>query len=848
MRIKKRLHIIFVTVLVVWIAAVNIWPPYGSAGQAASRSVAQAAAVDGGSGTNASQPAADPGPVTKPEATVPEAGGAGAAVAEGSVAAPEVADKSAAAVDTAATADAAKSVAAGDSAAQEDAEKSAVARNTAVPADAATPSAAPNAATAPELRPVAPDTKALENNRFLLYVNEQTGNVRIKDKVTGADWLGAPQLEKTAMPNNLKYTAVPVHVRYTQGADITQVYPLKDEDSTVKVTMEPDVVRAEFAFKSLQLGFALEYRLTKDGFEASIPHQSLKESGNAKFTSLEVLPFFHAAREDEKGAMMLPDGSGALLEFRPDHPAYLKGYSEYIYGGDETFIKQNHEITDSFWQKAAPLKENIALPVFGMYHDGTGYLAIVTEGETDAKINGVPSGIRAISRYRSSCEFTLRKDDVIFVGNSGQIPYYQGEIIDSERTVRYILLQDGSADYVGMAKAYRNYLLEEKQIQAAAPAETPLYIEVLGGVSRKEVIGSTFIEMTTFQQIRELIDRYHVEGVTSLEITVSGWSKNGLYGNQPDHFPVDKHLGGGKALTALQEYAAQKGVRLYLKANYVKPYQDSEGIKAGKEAVRGINREVLKQYIYHLSSGWNTSNYFYLTKPDFIARRSTAELESYRKLGITGVQFEHFGSLLYSDEDNRSQTDRRRTQDTYTGTLEQYRQESLGTAVEYGYAYTLGRVDRIDHAPLDYSGFIYTDRAIPFYQLVVHGLVPYTSDPVNLFDDSRKQMLRALEYGALPSYELTYAPTSDLQRTLENGLFTSCLQDWLKPSAETHLKLKDVYNRIAGQQMTDHEELAESVFRTTYESGLSVITNYNDHAVNAAGQHVEAFGYAVTGG
>lgn len=716
------------------------------------------------------------------------------------------------------------------------------------PTEAAAPAAAAAPAVKAELQPVTPGTKALENDRYILYADEQTGNLRITDKSTGKEWLGSPQLEKTAMPNIKKYTAAPIYARYTQGADITQVYPLKDEDSTVKVTIEPEVVRAEFAFKSLQLSFALEYRLTENGFEASIPQEYLKETGSAKFTSLEVLPFFHAAGEEDGGAMMLPDGSGALLEFRRDHPAYLKGYSEYIYGGDETFIKQNHEIDDSYWLKEAPMKKAVALPVFGMYHGGTGYLAIVTEGETDAKINGVPSGIRAIQLYRASSEFTLRKDDVIFVGTSGQIPYYQGELIQTDRTVRYVLLQGEEADYVGMAKEYRNYLLAEKGIKEAPQEETPLYLQVLGGISRDEVIGSTFIEMSTFKQIKEMIDRYNAEGVTKLEITVSGWSKNGLYGKQPDHFPVAKPLGGSKGLKELQEYAAGKGVALYLKANYVKPYMDSAGVKASKEAVRGINREVLKQYIYYLSSGWNTDQYFYLLKPKMIAKRSAAELGDYQELGISGVRFDHFGSLLYSDEDNKSRTDRKLAESTYVSTLDQYRGEAIHTAVDYGYAYTLGHVDRIDEVPLDSSGFVYTDRAIPFYQLVVHGLVPYTASPANLRDDSRSEALRALEYGALPSYELTYAPTSDLQRTPEDRLFSSELSDWLAPSAKSYLELKEVYDAIAGRQMTDHEELQGRVFRTTYAGGVSIIVNYNNYPVEAAGRSVEAYSYTVTGG
>ncbi|WP_248549539.1 DUF5696 domain-containing protein [Paenibacillus odorifer] len=721
-------------------------------------------------------------------------------------------------------------------------------KETTAPAEEQAPAAVAAPVQKVELQPVTPGTKALENECYILYVDEKSGNLRITDKITNKEWLGSPQLERTAMPNIKKYTTAPIYARYTQGADITQVYPLKDEDSTVTVTIEQDVVRAEFAFISLKLSFALEYRLTANGFEASIPQEYLKEEGNAKFTSLEVLPFFHAAREDAEGAMMLPDGSGALLEFRKDHPAYLKGYSEYIYGGDETFVKQNHEITDNSWQKAAPLKKAIALPVFGIYQGDTGYLAIVTKGDTDAKINGVPSGIRAISLYRASSEFTLRKDDVIFVGNSGQIPYYQGEMIKTDRNVRYVLLQGEEANYVGMAKEYRNYLMEEKKVKEVVLENTPLYLQVLGGISRDEVIGSTFIEAATFKQIKDMIDQYQAEGVTQLEITIEGWSKNGLYGNQPEQFPVEKKLGGNKGLKELQEYAAGKGVNLYLKANYVKPYQDSNGVKASRDAVRGINREVLKQYVYYLSTRWNTDDYFYLMKPSVIAKRSNAELSKFQDLGVKGVQFEHFGSLLYSDEDNKSNTDRQLTEDTYVNALDNFRKGELNTAVDYGFAYTLGHVNRIDQVPLDSSQFVYTDRAIPFYQLVLHGLVPYTASPVNLYDDSRNQTLRALEYGALPSYELTYAPTSDLQRTMADRLFSSSLENWLAPSVQNYLALKEVYDSISNQQMTNHEQLQSKVFRTTYANGVSIIVNYNEQSVDVSGQTVEAFSYAVTGG
>lgn len=737
------------------------------------------------------------------------------------------------------------------------AEKKAEAAATPAPAAAAekkeaTAAAAPAAASASPaaLYPVSATKKALENNRYEMYVDEKSGNIRVVDKTTKKEWLGAPQLERSAMPNVKKFTDAPVHVRYTEGGDITQTYPLKDEDSKVTVQVKDKAVRAEFNFTKLGISFAQEYRLTDNGFEVTIPRDSIKEESKYRLTSLEPLPFLNAAGETDTGAMLLPDGSGALLEFRKNHPAYLRGYSEFIYGSDPTFYKQNHDYIDEKWMKALAPKEAIALPVFGIYKNGTGYLGIVTEGETDTKINGIPSGIRSINLYRASAEFIFRKDDVIFVGSSGQIPYYQGQLQGGDRKLRYVLLEGQDANYVGMAKTYRNYLVNEKGVKPVVQDTVPLNIHVLGGILRDEVIGSTFIEMTTFDQVKEMIDSYAAQGITALEITIDGWSEGGLYGNQPDHFPVDKNLGGSKDFKELQKYAKDKGVAVYLQANYVRAYSDSEGMKKSKDAVKGMNREVLKSPNYYLNTPWNIDDeMFYLMKPGrMFENRVSKEVKEFADLGVTGVQFKYLGNMLYSDQENNAETDRKFTLEQYVKTLDIFKQQVGKTAVDYGFAYTLGLVDRIDNAPMDSSGFVYTDRAVPFFQLALHGLVPYVAKPANLNDDSVVEPLKALEYGALPSYELTYEPTSKLQRTIEDRLFSSAFQDWFGPSVEEYRKWKDVYAKIMNQQMTNHEELQQNVFQTTYANGVKVIVNYNKQPAAVNGQSVKGQSYTVTGG
>ncbi|WP_169087923.1 DUF5696 domain-containing protein [Paenibacillus sp. PL91] len=715
---------------------------------------------------------------------------------------------------------------------------------------ASTGTAVPAAGGVVKLYPVSATKEVAENAGYKMYIDEKTGNVRLVDKRTGKEWLGTPQLPRTTMPNNKKFMDAAVHVKYTEGSDTVQTYLAKEKENKLKIETIDGGAKVTFQFVKEELEFAIEYRLVEDGFELTIPEASIKEAGKAKFVSIEPLPFWNAAADTEDGAIFLPDGSGALMKYSAKHPQYFAGYSEIIYGADPAYVTQSHENIDQMWrQKVAP-KELVALPVFGNYRSETGSLGIVTKGQYDAKINGTPSGIRAISYYRTSAEFIYRWSDVIFIGTSGEIPFFQGNWIKGDRQTRYVLLQDKEADYVGMAKAYGKYLQQEQGLQPAEQTEVPVRVKLLGGIMRDEVLGSTFISMTTFDQAREMIDAFQQKGIANLELTFSGWSDDGLYGDQPDHFPVEKKLGGAKDLKELAAYAANKGVSLYLEANYARAFSESDGMKETKDAIRGMDREVAPSTDYFVGSRWNDdSRLYYWMKPErVISKHLNKELKDYANLGISGVHLAYWGDTLYSDIDPKSQTSRGETAAAWVKAADAIREATGGTSVDYGFAYMLGHIDGISGAPLDSSHFIYNDETVPFYQIAVRGLVPYTANAMNLRNDAQNELLRSVEYGALPSLELTYEPTTKLQRTLEDRLWSSQYTTWIDDAAEQYKELEQIYEAISNQPIADHEKLSSNVFRTTYANGTRVIVNYGGAEATVDGISVPAAGYLMQNG
>ncbi|PWV92097.1 hypothetical protein DFQ01_13643 [Paenibacillus cellulosilyticus] len=699
------------------------------------------------------------------------------------------------------------------------------------------------------LTAVTATTKVSENDKYELYIDEKTGNVRVVEKSTQQQWLGSPQVPKTTMPNNKKFMDSPAHVKYTLGADTTSTYTLKEKENKFEIEKTDYGAKVTFHLKE-EISFALEYRLTNDGLEVTIPDDAIKEEGQAKLLSIEPLPFWNAASGDEKGALFVPDGSGALITYKKEHAQFFAGYSQTIYGDDDAYVAASHTDIDSEWERALPFKEKIALPVFGNYRNGIGSLGIVTQGQYDAKINATPSGIRAIPMYRTSTEFIYRKQDVIFIGTSGQIPFFQGDRIPGDRKVRFVTLEGQDANYVGLAKAYRNYLTTEQNVQQVEQDGYPISIKLFGGLIRDDLIGSTFIKMTTFEQAKTIIDAYASKGMTNLELTFEGWSDEGMYGDQPDHFPVEKSLGGSKDLKELAAYAKQKGVKLYLQANYARAYSESDGMSKSKDAIRGMDKQVKEDPNYYISERWNKDyEMFYLMKPERVVDKHVMkELDNYADLGVDGVQLSYWGDMLYSDLDPRTLTQREQTASAWVSALDAIRGKVGSTGVDYGFAYTLGHVNRIENVPLDSSHFIMMDETVPFYQIAVHGLVPYSASPINLRDDAEVEKLRALEYGALPSLELTYEETSKLQRTLETRLLSSQYTSWIDKAASEYKESASYYESIAGKAITNHEKLSSDVSRTTYEGGTQIIVNYGDADAIVDGVSVPALGYTVRNG
>lgn len=239
----------------------------------------------------------------------------------------------------------------------------------------------------------------------------------------------------------------------------------------------------------------------------------------------------------------------------------------------------------------------------------------------------------------------------------------------------------------------------------------------------------------------------------------------------------------------------------------------------------------------------------YVLSPNEIDDVTTDMLKDMEPLQAGGISLKDMAEQLNSDMNPKKLLDRTQALDTVRKSLDQIKQQAGSIVAEGGNAYALPYITGLTDAPMSSSRFKLEDEEVPFFQLVVHGRIPYTGSPYNLstYTDARQYVLKLIEYGASPYFAWFNAPGHVVKETDYNHLYAVNYEQWMDMAAEIYTEVSQVNKSFTGRPMITHESLSEGVFRTTYEGGGYVIVNYNDSSVEVENHTVEALSY-VTGG
>ena len=349
---------------------------------------------------------------------------------------------------------------------------------------------------------------------------------------------------------------------------------------------------------------SLEYTLTEDGLEVTLPANGIRfDETLYKLQNITLLPYMGAGTYTNEGYTFIPDGSGALMDYA-EFSGRNTSIAGTVYGMD--FAYQTLE--------GAANQDVMRMPVFGIceavqkikYVDSQkeitktvttvdpetgeeiteevtetttvqeavrvkeqrGFLAIIEEGDALTKITAKHEN--QLHNYNSvQISFNPRpKDsyvlsDSISVGSSNAIEVVSSRKYVGSYKIKYIMLTDetvaeekGIEDYyetswMGMARAYRDYLLENGTLTRLTDEDVgddiPLYIESFGVTQTIEKVLSipTTVDkaMTTFADIKTMYDELAANGITNIDFKLTGFANGGMYPTVPYKLKWEKESG-----------------------------------------------------------------------------------------------------------------------------------------------------------------------------------------------------------------------------------------------------------------------------------------------------------------
>ncbi|GGD51315.1 DUF5696 domain-containing protein [Paenibacillus nasutitermitis] len=650
---------------------------------------------------------------------------------------------------------------------------------------------------------------AAQNGRYRLSVHPGTGQLKITDLQTGDSWSSNPSAEEAmkekvagTLRTNVESTFI---VEYFEKTKIQrQVVNALDPSVTMAVTALKSGVAVHYEVGKAQLSFSIHYEITDDGLQMSIPGKSIKEEGIFRILSIEALPFFGAAGSKESGYLFVPDGPGGLIYFPARKELSGKGYNQEVYGPEIT-----NRVGDDYSNN-----QSVALPVFGMKKGEQAFLAVIAAGEKSAVIRALPSGVVS-SMNTIHAKFVYRQEYDRRLNLSGRsVRVFQDQLLLQDRVVRYYFLSGKEAGYAGMARTYRRDLIETMQLPARIDPQqqTGLDLTLIGG-DTVYYGGHRYEKATTFKQAEQIITELKAAGVERVRVTYEGWQAGGTL-NPDKKFHPESKLGGSGGLQAFVDQAHRLGYKVNLDTDLVTADTSFTSLPPKTYGIRAVEEDVLFRY-----------ENFYLN-PNISYNLAVDLIAGAKRYGIDGIRFNWLGELVFNDYNPAYAYTRDDTAYLYRNILKRTQEELGYSAVNAGNAYALPYTSSIHSLTADSSYSYAVDETVPFYPMVLHGSIPYSLTPANLRDDYELEFLKAIEYGSIPSFILTYESSRVLMETLTWGIYSSTFTQWKDDLIREYRDFEQL-SPIHDQPMTDHYRRSQGVYVTEYANGMAVIVDYN---------------------
>lgn len=683
-----------------------------------------------------------------------------------------------------------------------------------------------------------------QNNHYELYLEEESLSIIIRDKNTSAvmySTVANPDTKNNVTWQNFMKSGV--SLEYLTGSNVNVNKVSMFTDGVQKEIMVSNTgFSAKVFVPDLEIGFTISVELTDTGLIAEIPEDSIVEGDTHKVSGFYIYPFLGYSKLGIRdGYMVIPDGSGAIINLEDNDGEYTQPYSNYIYGENIGIDEKNVPTLFKGHNIVKPA-ENVLMPIFGMVHTDSkiGLLGIVEGGaEYSSKIEAYPNG--AVTDYDwITAKFVYRQSyNQSMSQSTGSIVVLQNERNHFDARIRYEFVGGDDATYTGLAKTYRDYLLENDALNQVEE-QFKMRLDFLGLEQKNGMIFREDVVMTTVEDIKQIYEELGVEGVTDLLSIYKGWQKDGLAASAPaTSFKADSAIGGNHELLDLLADLEESNVAFYLYNDPLK-IDSSASTLLKYSAVKKLNKRVHEDETYKdVIEGYN-----YLL-PSKVAEMSAKLENSYLKNSINNVMLSGITNKMFSYSIKGKIYDRPSTATAFEEIISGY-SDSFNLLLEQPFSYLWKYTEMYMNTPMTGSRYNFVDEDIPFLAIVLKGSLPMYSNYINFEANKTEYFLKLVEQGVLPSFYLTMEDPAELKYTNSSDIYSSRYDLFKSEIIAYYNELEEVYTQIQGATIENHSRV-DDVVTVEYSNGVKVYVNYSSKAKTVDGVTIDALSYKVGG-
>lgn len=659
----------------------------------------------------------------------------------------------------------------------------------------------------------------------VLYLDEENCNVSVYDYAGKKLWNSLPEKYTDGAPCVISVDVLVGAQQYTLNSQTHSVqkglasYEIKNGSVTVIYGFDTALSDGT----KIKFSVPVCFEAVDGVVTVSVDCSKIKaDNSKVKIKTLHLLEYFGSSvSAGEDDYILIPDGCGAIIDIGEKAKEFDR-ITVPVYGADYSSGETNS-------------KAQAYVAAYGIKSGDSAFVAVVENGEAIAKITA-DKALKKTSYNRVGASF-----DLIKTYSDGGKVYASKNSYDGEVRITYRLISGNSANYVGMASACRETLIRNGMLGLQELSEETTnfpFVLTLIGSANITAENTKKAVLTSFEEAQEILSFFRSKGISNIVLRYKGMFDGGLSQTDVGKLKLNSALGSKNSFSDLLSYTSSQNIDFYADINLI----SASGGKVKEPAVT-INGETASAEFTNLKN----KVIYSADKKEFssaagLSDTTNSVIALSRELAFSGISLSDAGKVLCTDYSSKSYSGRQQTEKnifSLSGSIS----SSKKLMVDEANIYTVKYADYIVNLPISSSLEKRDDCSnVPFMQAVLHGVVPYSGTAINLSSNTDTALLKAAEYGCLPSYELYYKNYGT-----DGNADSYHYANYGTDAQSCYERLLNTFSDLENKKMTAHYTVKKGVTCTEYAGNISVYVNYNKKDVNVGGVTVEARSFLRVG-